>query len=80
MIISTGHNLRNLQRQSRAVCQARAPRMNEGVWLAVVGVQLPKALFLDHVIAEADPRASVWANSFRALRGTSGGSLSHGGL
>jgi hypothetical protein len=31
MIISTGHDLRNLQRQSRAVCQARAPRMNEGV-------------------------------------------------
>jgi hypothetical protein len=54
--------------------------MNEGVWLAVVGVQLPKALFLDCVIAEADPRASVSANSFRALRGTSGGSLSHGGL
>ena len=57
-----------------------APRINEGVWLAVVRIPLPKAPFLDHVIAEADPHASEWANSLRALSGTSGGSLSHGGL
>jgi hypothetical protein len=62
--------LRNLQRQSRAVCQARAPCMNEDVWLAVVGIPLPKAPFLDHVIAEADDHASAWASSLRALSGT----------
>jgi hypothetical protein len=50
--------------------------MNEGV---LVGGR-SKALFLDHVIAEADPHASAWASSLRALRGTSGGSLSHGDL
>jgi hypothetical protein len=39
-----------------------------------------KAMFPNQLIAEADPHASAWASSLRALRGTSAGSLSHGGL
>jgi hypothetical protein len=54
--------------------------MNEGLLGGSRRDTIPKVPFLDYDLAEADCYASASANSLRALRGTSGGSLSHGGL